>query len=129
MLSSQFTKLENKIEQITKISYERLRINLQSQIYQLNITLQITIKINEKARENIRKTIMEDVIKVLCEILKDNKITVDEIETQTKDLVRTELKTRIPSNKRNNNLKQLQNQNRLKQKTKRLKNKSHPKHL
>ena len=39
MLSSHFTKLENKIEQITKIANERLRIDLQSQIDQLNINL------------------------------------------------------------------------------------------
>ena len=58
MLSSHFTKLENKIEQLSKIANERLRINLQSQIDQLNINLQNTIKINERTRENIRKTIM-----------------------------------------------------------------------
>ena len=59
MLSSHFTKLENKIEQITTIADERLRILLQSQIDQLNMNLQNTIKINEKTRENIRKTIMD----------------------------------------------------------------------
>ena len=48
MLSSHFTKLENKIEQITKIANERLRIDLQSQIDQLNKNLQNTIKINKK---------------------------------------------------------------------------------
>ena len=37
-----------------------------------------------KKRENIRKTIMEDVTKVLCEILKDNKITVDEVKMRQK---------------------------------------------
>ena len=84
MLWSHFTKLGNKIEQITKIANERLIIDLQSQIDQLNINLQNTIKINEKTRENIRKTIMEDVIKVLCEILKDNKITVDEVKMRHK---------------------------------------------
>ena len=84
MLSSHFTKLENKIEQITKIANERLRIDLQSQIDQLNINLQNTIKINEKTRENIKKTIMEDITKVLCEILRDNKITVDEAKMRQK---------------------------------------------
>ena len=77
MLSSHFFELENKIEQITKIAKKQLRIDLQSQIDQLNINLKNTIKINIKTRENIRKTIMEDVTKVLCEILKDNKKTVD----------------------------------------------------
>ena len=62
---------------------------------------------------------MEDVTKVLCEILKDNKIAVDEVKIRHKlNSVRTELKTRTPSKKRNNTLKKLQNQNRLKQKTK-----------
>ena len=84
MLSSQFTKLENKIEQITKIANERLRIDLQCQIDQLKKNQQNTIKINEKTRENIRKTIMEDVTKVLCEILKDNKIRVDEMKMRHK---------------------------------------------
>ena len=76
-LSSHFTELENKIEQITKIAKKQLRIDLQSQIDQLNINLKNTIKIKIKTRENIRKTIMEDVTKVLCEILKDIKITLD----------------------------------------------------
>ena len=84
MLSSHFPKLKNKIEQITKIANEQLRIDLQSQIDQLNINLQNTIKTNEKTRENIRKTIMEDVTKMLCEILKDNKITVDEVKMRHK---------------------------------------------
>ena len=110
MPSSHFTKLENKIEQITKIENEKLRINLLSQIDYLNINLQNTIKINEKTRENIWKTIMEDVTKVLCKILKDNKIIVDEAKMRhkLKGLVRTELKTRTPSHKRNNKLKPLQ---------------------
>ena len=47
--NSYFTKLENKIEQITKIANERLRIDLRSQIDQLNVNLQNTIKINEKS--------------------------------------------------------------------------------
>ena len=55
MLSSHFTKLENKIEQITKIANERLRIDLQSQIDQLNKNLQNTIKINEKREKILRK--------------------------------------------------------------------------
>ena len=84
MLWNHFSKLENKIEQITKIANERLRIDLQSQIDQLNINLQNTIKINEKTRENIRKTIMEDVTNVLCEILKDNKLTEDEVKMRHK---------------------------------------------
>ena len=84
MLTSHFTKLESKIEQITKISNKRLKINIQSQIDQLSINLQYTIKINEKKRENIRKTIMEDITKVLCEILRDNKITVDEVKMRQK---------------------------------------------
>ena len=63
ILSSHFTKLENKIKKITKIANERFRIDLQSQINQLNINLQNTIKINEKTRENIWKTVMEDVRK------------------------------------------------------------------
>ena len=84
MLSSHFTKLENKIEKLTKIANERLRINLQSQIHQLNINLQSTKKIKEKTREIVRKTIMEDVTKVLCEMLKDKKITVDEVKMRHK---------------------------------------------
>ena len=58
--------------------------------------------------------------KVLCEILKDNKITVDEVKMRHKlnRLSENRTKTKTPSNKRNNNLKQLQDQNRLKQKTK-----------
>ena len=48
LLTSHFTKLESKIEQITKIANERLIIDLQRQINQLNINLQNTIKINEK---------------------------------------------------------------------------------
>ena len=46
MLSSHFTKLENKSEQITKFANERLIIDLQSQIDQLNINLQNTKKNN-----------------------------------------------------------------------------------
>ena len=46
--------------------------------------VKVQIKIYEKTRENIRKTIMEDVTKVLCEILKDNKITVDEVKMRHK---------------------------------------------
>ena len=84
MLSSHFTKLENKIEQITKNANERLKIDLQSQIDQLIINLENTIKINENTRANIRKTIMEDVTKVLCEISKDSKITVDEVKMRHK---------------------------------------------
>ena len=84
MLSSHFNKLENKIKQITKIANERLRIDFRSQTDQLNKNIQNTIKINEKTREKFRKTIMEDVTKVLCEILKDNKITVDEVKMRHK---------------------------------------------
>ena len=61
MLTNHFTKLENKIEQITKIANEQFRIDLQSQIDQLNINIQNTIKMNEETRENIRKSIMEDI--------------------------------------------------------------------
>ena len=84
MLTSHFSKLEAKIEQITKIVNERLRIDLQSQIDQLNISIQNTIKINEKTRESIRTTIMEDITKMLCLILRDNKITVDEAKMRQK---------------------------------------------
>ena len=53
MLSSHITKLENKIEQITKIANERLRNDLQSHINELKINLQNTIKISEKKQEKI----------------------------------------------------------------------------
>ena len=38
----------------------------------------------QKTRENIRKTIMVDITKVLCEIIIDNKITVDEVKMRQK---------------------------------------------
>ena len=63
---------------------------------------------------------MEDVTKVLCEILKDNKITVDEVKMRHK-------RNRLSENRtKNQNTQQYQkqqpettsNQNRLKHKTK-----------
>ena len=77
-ITSNFSKYESKIEQITKSSNEQLRVDLQSQIDQLSANLQSLIALKEKARENIRKTVMEDITKVLCELLKDTKMAVDE---------------------------------------------------
>ena len=55
MLSSHFIKLKRKTEEITKIANERLRIDLQSQIDQLNINLQNTIKKMKKQEKILGK--------------------------------------------------------------------------